>query len=63
MANPVYWWEEPLKVCPICKRKFAPAPSHYWKINYDRLVCSYSCMRAWERVQEANRRRRYKKGG
>lgn len=58
MGERVFWYEEPLKVCPICKKKFAPAPSHYYKISYERLVCSYSCMRVWEREQEAKRRRR-----
>jgi hypothetical protein len=45
--------------CPICGKKFIPAPEHYWKIgNYgmesrDERVCSYSCMRKWEKEQEA----------
>ena len=62
-----YWWEESLNVCPICKKRFAPAPEHAWKIGkYDetyqhlsylgntecKLVCSYTCMRTWEKEQE-----------
>lgn len=54
------WYEEPLTVCPICKKMFAPAPMHYWKIGKARmtncefrtrntLVCSYTCMRTWEK--------------
>lgn len=48
--------------CPICGKLFIPAPYHYWKINgttgqtsdgdpitYGTLVCTYSCMRKWER--------------
>lgn len=55
--NKVY----PLKECPICKKNFIPAPEHYWKIDVDgsrpRLVCSYTCMRAWENEQERKRKK------
>ena len=53
--------------CPICGKKFIPAPEHYWKIGkgkYDvsetRIinVCSYSCMRKWEKEQEAKNEER-----
>lgn len=58
------WWKQPLTECPICKKKFAPAPEHYWKIgnannrhldseNRVHLVCSYTCMRVWEKKIEA----------
>ena len=46
------WWERPLDICPICKKEFSAAPEHAWKIGYKanpKLVCSYSCMRKWER--------------
>lgn len=39
-------------VCPICNKKYIPAPEHAWKIGSEKvykLVCSYTCMRAWEK--------------
>ena len=45
--------------CPICSKEFMHYSDWYWKIgNYgfetrDQYVCSYSCMRAWEKDQEA----------
>lgn len=58
--------EARIETCPICSKKFIPAPEHYWKIGtgeYDmdtriKNVCSYSCMRKWERQQEAKRKER-----
>lgn len=52
------------RVCPICEKKFLVAPEHSWiigdhtqtfKINgvthrYPKKVCSYSCMRKWEKA-------------
>lgn len=38
--------------CPICGKNFIAAPYHQWKIGYykrPKLVCSYSCMRKWEK--------------
>ena len=38
--------------CPICGKNFIPAPYHRWEIGYTvqhKLVCSYSCMRVWEK--------------
>lgn len=53
------WYELPLERCPICGKGFAPAPEHGWKINNgETLVCSYTCMRAWEREQEKKARKR-----
>lgn len=49
--NGIYYWPKPIK-CPICKKYFYPAPLHAYKIGYsDRpeLVCTYHCMRAWEK--------------
>lgn len=45
--------------CPICGKKFIPAPEHAWGIGNwggdtrDELVCSYTCMRKWEKEQIA----------
>lgn len=57
--------EARIKICPICGKRFIPAPEHYWKIGtgeYDmetrnRLVCSYSCMRVWEKEQMVKTRK------
>ena len=55
--------------CPICGKKFIPAPEHYWKIGQwgseerTDVVCSYSCMRVWEKEQEAKDKRRHKHPG
>lgn len=57
------WYKVPLKTCPICKKQFAPALEHAWLIGkayldtqtYDYRnipVCSYTCMRKWEKEQE-----------
>ena len=39
--------------CPICKKNFVPAPNHQWiiSINHNprKKVCSYNCMRKWEK--------------
>lgn len=41
--------------CPICGKSFIPAPEHSWAIgnwggeHRDELVCSYTCMRVWEK--------------
>jgi DNA-directed RNA polymerase specialized sigma subunit len=45
--------------CPICGKKFIPAPEHRWQIGQwgvetrHENVCSYTCMRKWEKEQEA----------
>lgn len=39
------------KTCPICKKRFLPAPYHAWTIrdrDGEKLVCSYTCMRNHE---------------
>lgn len=57
------WYKIPLKTCPICQKQFAPALEHAWLIGkayldtqaYDYRhipVCSYTCMRKWEKEQE-----------
>lgn len=45
------------KKCPVCKEMFIPAGQHVWKIKGDRLVCSYKCMRKFEK--EYGERKRY----
>ena len=54
------------KECPVCGKKFIPAPEHYWKIGShggmdtrDTTVCSYSCMRKWEKEQEAKEEQKH----
>lgn len=42
------------RVCPVCGERFSPAIEHAWVIGKrtgktKRYVCSYTCMRAWER--------------
>lgn len=42
---------EPIK-CPICEKMFTPAPEHSYRIDEGvkcKLVCSYTCMRTWEK--------------
>lgn len=57
------WYKESkLPKCPICAKEFVPAPEHAWKIGTDkqnRLVCSYTCMRKWERENYGEKRRKY----
>lgn len=39
-------------VCPICGKNFIPAPEHGWRVGSEKeykLVCSYTCMRVWEK--------------
>lgn len=48
----------PIVVCPICGKSFVPAPEHAWDIDYGRkLVCSYTCMRVWEKEHLAKTRK------
>ena len=40
------------KNCAVCGKRFKPAPDHSLKIGAEgsrQLVCSYSCMRKWEK--------------
>ena len=39
------------KKCPICGKIFCPAPLHVYKVNRV-YVCSYSCVRKYEREKE-----------
>lgn len=48
-----------IRKCSICKKKFHPEPEHGWKIGFStggKPVCSYSCMRKWEKEHGFKRR-------
>ena len=45
--------------CPICGKEFHPEPEHAWKIGNDKkgkTVCSYTCMRKWEKENHIKRK-------
>ena len=47
------------RACPICGKMFQPMPDHALRIggeNSRQLVCSYTCMRNWEKEQGWQRR-------
>ena len=46
--------------CPVCEKMFKAAPEHAYHIGADRkkLVCSYSCVRKWEKEQETRRKKK-----
>lgn len=43
------------RICPICGKEFSPAPEHSYYINGNKLklVCSYTCVRKWEKNPKA----------
>lgn len=53
------WLYSELPKCPVCGKEFAPAIEHAWKIKTKnskgqwtqnkKKVCSYHCMRKWEK--------------
>ena len=54
--------------CPMCPRTFIPAPDHQWtiktKTNQKKNVCSYTCMRKWEKpILEAEKKKAKSKKG
>lgn len=53
-----------MRTCPICGKEFLPAAQHSWKIgNHEwrkELVCSYTCMRKWEKDPKIYKIRRKK---
>lgn len=52
------------RVCPVCNKKFEPAIFHSYKITQKTrylLVCSYSCLRRWEREKVDKRKKNGKK--
>lgn len=49
-----------LETCPVCGKGFTPAPQHVYKVRIkssDRHVCSWSCVRTWEKKHEAKRKK------
>ena len=42
-----------MRTCPLCGKEFLPAGMHSWTIGNNsmtqELVCSYTCMRKWEK--------------
>jgi hypothetical protein len=47
--------------CPICGKTFYHEPEHAYKIGHTnskggKLVCSYTCMRKWEKDNHIKRR-------
>lgn len=49
--------------CPVCGKMFTPAPEHALKIGEafsSKKVCSYSCMRKWEKENYIMRREEVK---
>lgn len=45
--------------CPVCGKEFSAAPYHAYKIfdgHVYRRVCTWSCLRAYERTQEGKRK-------
>lgn len=45
--------------CPICGKEFHPEPEHSWRIGHSvegKKVCSYTCMRKWEKENQFKRR-------
>lgn len=72
MADLYYESLKKTSTCPVCGKKFVPAVEHMWKIgcwgNIGEFrhvrVCSYSCMRNWEKEQEAkdkNKKKRHRR--
>lgn len=50
-------------VCPVCGELFEPAPEHSYLIgkNRNRLVCTYTCMRKWEKGEAVKPKKVQKK--
>lgn len=49
------------RICPVCGREFRPAPEHVYVIgppSARKPVCSYTCMRVWERGKAAKKKRK-----
>lgn len=52
-----------LERCPVCGKEFVPAPLHAYKDQRARtkkLVCSYTCMRKSERMEEYRQKKKGK---
>ena len=37
------------KICPICGKLFIPAPEHTYKVAKGGKVCSWACVRKYEK--------------
>ena len=52
--------------CPVCGKKFIPAPMHAYKTSAksNKLLCTYSCMLEYDRRRDAQRKykKQYEKG-
>lgn len=67
------WLYSELPTCPVCGKEFAPAIEHAWKIKVKnskgqwtqnkKKVCSYHCMREWEKEVEEERKAKLKEKG
>lgn len=47
------------KICPVCKKKYIPAPQHSWGWYEGKRfikVCSYSCHRKKQKQNENKRK-------
>lgn len=52
------------KECPICGKKFIPAPQHVYRDRRStKMVCSWSCVCESERLKMAGIKPNSKKGG
>jgi DNA repair exonuclease SbcCD ATPase subunit len=60
-----YNWQ--MKKCPVCGKEFLPAGQHSYKIGNaettEKLVCTYTCQRKWEREQEEKQNRKKMRKG
>lgn len=46
-----------MHICPVCGKKFLPAPQHIYKTSpAGRLVCTYHCMIKYRKEQERKKR-------
>lgn len=55
-----YHWE--MRKCPVCGKEFLPTGLHSYKIgtvaSEQKLVCTYTCQRKWEKEQEEKAKRK-----
>ena len=47
--------------CANCGKMFVPAPEHAYRDKLDRLYCSYTCFRVWEKAEEKKLKDRIKR--
>lgn len=48
-----------MRKCPVCGEQFKLEVEHYWRIGTGekgKHVCSYHCMRKWEKEHKIKRR-------